>query len=231
MEINRAFISYSLLLVLYNNIINLLPGQLHAKIYVFFNLFLLFLLLLFSRKYLHLDFADIGYKSENLLRSLFTGLLFACAILLPFLLVLVLLPVLGIRIRAPIVDVGTLPEFLYRIFIRIPLGTALFEESLFRGILYAYLIKKHSFKKTLLLTGIFFAIWHIVPAIKVMSSNFQFGLCIVGILMLGVGLIGAFLAGMYFAVLRRYSRDLYGCLLCHALVNDLSLVIILNFWK
>jgi len=230
LEIKKAIVLY-IFLLLYNNLINLLPADFHAKIYVGFNFLLLIFLLYYSAKFLNLNFLEIGYESKYFFNSLIFGFLFSLIVLLPFLFLLILLPKLGVVIKPPLIMIDSQSEFFYKLFIRIPLGTALFEENLFRGILYAYLIKKNSIKKTFIITSIFFTIWHIMPVLKVVSSNFQMRLSLVGMVMWLAGIIGAFIAGLFFAILRYKGKSIVGCIISHALINDLTLIIIIYLWR
>uniref|UniRef100_A0A7C6EH72 CPBP family intramembrane metalloprotease n=1 Tax=candidate division WOR-3 bacterium TaxID=2052148 RepID=A0A7C6EH72_UNCW3 len=218
-------------LALYNNLINLLPKEIHTRIYVPANLFVLFILFIFARKVLNLNMKELGYDTKNISRSIFTGLSFTFIVISVFIILLLIIPRIGIIIKPPRIEFGTLSELIFRVLVRIPLGTAFFEENLFRGISYGYLIKRFSLKKTIIITSILFAIWHIVPGLKVLTSNFQMGFDVHGLLIWSGGVLGAFFAGIFFAFLRYHSRNITGCILCHALINDLSLFVIYYLWK
>ncbi|MGQ9464440.1 MAG: CPBP family intramembrane glutamic endopeptidase, partial [bacterium] len=200
-------------------------------IYVGVNLAVIMLLIILSRHYLDLTFLDLGYDSRYVLRGIFYGFFASLIVVLSFVLFLYLLPRLGIMIKPPIVRMGAEDDFLYRLLIRIPLGTAFFEENLFRGICYGLLIKTQSAKKTFIMTSLLFSFWHIVPALKVVSLNFQVGLSLAGLVIWFAGIIGAFFAGIFFAFLRYKGKSIIGCILGHTLINDLSLLIIIYLWK
>ncbi|MGB9720172.1 MAG: CPBP family intramembrane glutamic endopeptidase [bacterium] len=218
-------------LAIYNNVINLIPSDLHSKIYVWFNLLILIILFIITYKYLKLNLDDFGYGPKSTFRSLVLGLLFSSVTLLVFIFLLYLFPKLGINIKAPQIDIGSTNQLLYRLLIRIPLGTAFFEENLFRGMCYGYLIKKYSLRKTFIITSLLFALWHIVPALKVVSSNFRIGISLLALVMWFAGITGAFIAGIFFAVLRHSGRSIIGCIVSHALINDLALLVIYHLWK
>lgn len=55
--------------------------------------------------------------------------------------------------------------------IRIPLGTALVEEVLFRGVLLGLLLQHQSTFMALLISAIIFGLWHIFPTINTLESN------------------------------------------------------------
>jgi membrane protease YdiL (CAAX protease family) len=55
-------------------------------------------------------------------------------------------------------------ERWFTALVRIPLGTALFEEVLFRGVLLAALLRWLSSARALLANAALFGVWHVVPA-------------------------------------------------------------------
>ncbi|MEO0096449.1 MAG: type II CAAX endopeptidase family protein [candidate division WOR-3 bacterium] len=225
-----AYIFFSFL-IFYNNLINLLPAEFHAKIYVVVNLAILIILFFIAKKFLNLNLNELGYETKYIGSGIATGLIATLVIIGIFILLLLLLPKTGIKIKPPVIELGSLTELLYRVLIRIPAGTAFFEENLFRGICYGYLIKRFTPKKTIFFTSLLFGIWHIVPALKVVTANFQMGLNLYGILFWCAGILGAFFAGVFFALMRYYSKNIVGCILSHSLINDLSLFIIYYLWK
>lgn len=227
----KGILPLMLFLFFYNNLVNLLPAEFHAKIYVPLNFFIIILLIIFSKKFFNLTFSELGYDSKYLVRGILYGLTSSLIIILLFISLLYLLPKLGFTIKPPIVMIGTEGDLLYKLLIRIPLGTAFFEENLFRGILYGCLIKKDSIRKSFFIISSFFAFWHIVPALKVINSNFHMGLSLVGIIMFLTGIIGAFIAGLFFAILRYKGKSIIACIISHALINDLALIIIIYLWK
>lgn len=234
----RMFLPFSkpgfwlgIFLLTFNNLINFLPSAFHDKIYLWLNLCALCLIWLWSRRYLNLTNVDLGWRKDNLARSLLLGLGLTVIIILLFLFLLWLLPIIGLNIGPPRLPISSRLDLLWRIIICIPLGTALFEEVLFRGIFYGYLIRNVSTKKTVLVTSLFFALWHITAAFETVSYNFQIGAVLFGIGLWLIFLISSFIAGLLFGWIRYKGRNIAGCILAHALINSISLVIILWVWK
>lgn len=217
-------------LLCYNNLINFLPSPLHGRLYLWMNLGVLGLIWLGSQKYLKLRPLDIGFTKQHLKKSLLFGLALTGIIILPFLFLLWLLPILGLHLAPPRLGQISFETFWWRILFRIPLGTAFFEETLFRGIFYGYLMRKTPNTKTLWVTSLFFACWHITPAFKVLSFNFQIGSIFLGFGLWFIGLLGAFVAGLLFAWLRHQTGNIGGCILAHSLINILALVIVSWLW-
>jgi len=55
--------------------------------------------------------------------------------------------------------------------IRIPLGTALIEEILFRGVLLGLLLTHYSSIVAIIISSLIFGLWHIFPTINTLESN------------------------------------------------------------
>jgi membrane protease YdiL (CAAX protease family) len=61
-------------------------------------------------------------------------------------------------------------EMLYRIFIRIPIGTVLLEEVAFRGVLFVLLVQYGALTAALI-SSVAFALWHVVPTLAAARVN------------------------------------------------------------
>lgn len=59
----------------------------------------------------------------------------------------------------------------YEAGFRIPFGTALIEETLFRGVLLGVLLQTHSTLQAVLIAAIVFGIWHIAPTTNSLEEN------------------------------------------------------------
>lgn len=221
----------ALFLFSYNNLINFLPPKLHAPLYVWINLGALLLVWILSRRYLNLTLSDIGCTRQNIGKSILYGLGLSALIILPFVLLLWLLPGLGFNVRTPRLETIAGDIFWWRIFIRIPIGTAFFEEMLFRGIFYGYLMKKISQVRTILVTSLFFGFWHIVPALRVVSQDMQITAPVPFIALWFLLIMGSIVGGILFAWIRYRTRNITGCVLAHALINVLSLVGAFVMWR
>jgi membrane protease YdiL (CAAX protease family) len=222
-------IVFEVFLFIYNNIVNLLPAELHARIYVWLNLTVLLLVWLWARKKLRLNARDIGFTTENLGKSMLYGLGLTALIIVPAFALRHLLPSLGITGTFVRLEGFSRAELWWRVLVRIPFGTGVFEEVLFRGIFYGFLIKHYSLRHTIWYSSLFFTFWHIMPALKVLLVDFQVSspLPLIGLWL--AGLAGAFVAGIVFAWLRNRTGNIAGCLIAHVLINDLFLIMICCF--
>lgn len=114
-------------------------------------------------------------------------------------------------------------EAWYRLLVRFPLGTALFEEVWFRGVLPASL-RQHGSARPELVANAAFAVWHLIPTAHAISANRnesslspgrRAGLVVGGSVVAGI-------AGLGFAALRQVSSSLSAPWLAHAAFNGLS---------
>lgn len=114
-------------------------------------------------------------------------------------------------------------ELPYRLLVRFPLGTALFEEVWFRGILPAAL-RQHRARRPELISTAAFAAWHLIPTAAAIRANpgwRELSPSRKTMLVLG-GSAVAGVAGLGFAGLRKSSSSLAAPWVAHAALNGLS---------
>ena len=118
-------------------------------------------------------------------------------------------------------DVGPLA---FAVLIRIPLGTVLFEEVLFRGLGLALLLDRMQPTPAVLVNSAVFGLWHVAPTIVGLRLNEIDPGSVAGV----VGVVGAvlvtFLAGIVFAWLRLRTGSLLAPCLAHWSTNALGLL-------
>lgn len=224
-----SIIVFEIFIFVYNNVVNLLPAELHARIYVWMNLAVLVLVWIWARKNLHLRLTDIGLTRNDLGRSMLYGLGLTALVIIPAFTIRSLLPSLGLTSTFVRLEGFSRAELWWRVLVRIPLGTGVFEEILFRGIFYGHLVRHHSPRRAVLISSLFFAFWHIMPALKVVLIDFKVRSLPLLIGLWLVGLAGAFVAGVIFAWIRNRTGNIAGCLTAHILINDLFLIMICCF--
>ncbi|HAX81903.1 MAG TPA: CPBP family intramembrane metalloprotease [Actinobacteria bacterium] len=123
---------------------------------------------------------------------------------------------------ARVLGVGTV-GLLFHTLVRIPIGTALFEEVAFRGVLPALGRRSTTPLRANLLAAALFGLWHVIPTASVAAANagvagFSGGLVIAG------GVAGTALVGLGFS----WIRDRWGLaapILLHAIVNSVAFAV------
>jgi membrane protease YdiL (CAAX protease family) len=112
----------------------------------------------------------------------------------------------------------------YQVLIRIPLGTVLWEETAFRGVLLAALLRVLPPRAAIGVSAAVFGIWHIRPTLSAAAANeLASGLLGRTAAVLAGCLVTAG-AGVLFAGLRMRSGSLLAPVLVHAAANCLGLL-------
>ena len=101
--------------------------------------------------------------------------------------------------------------------VRIPLGTAVYEELLFRAALFGLFLRLRGLITAIVGTSVLFGLWHIVPTLETTSGS---ALSIAGAVVGAVLFTG--LAGVLFAGLRYWSRSVIAPILAHTASNSLA---------
>ena len=116
----------------------------------------------------------------------------------------------------------------YETVVRIPLGTALFEETLFRGLLLAWLCRRTTPLRAVSASSALFGLWHILPTWETLAGYAG------GVLRsrsgataaaaAGGAVVTTGLAGAAFSALRLRSGSLAAPVIVHATVNAAGFV-------
>jgi membrane protease YdiL (CAAX protease family) len=115
-------------------------------------------------------------------------------------------------------------EVAYQVLIRIPLGTVLWEETAFRGVLLAALLRVLPPRTAVGISAAVFGLWHIRPTLDATAANdLASGLPGRTAAVLS-GCVGTAAAGVLFTGLRMRSGSLLAPVLVHAAANCLGLL-------
>jgi membrane protease YdiL (CAAX protease family) len=120
-----------------------------------------------------------------------------------------------------------------RALVRFPLGTALFEEVAFRGVIPALLRRDHRPLAAETRSAGFFALWHLIPTYRALAGN-PLGKDMSAGRRVAAGAAGAAAAGgfgLVFSAMRRHSGTLVAPWLAHASLNTLSYLAGVTAWK
>lgn len=110
----------------------------------------------------------------------------------------------------------------YELALRIPIGTALCEEVLFRGALLALIERHGSRRAAMAVTSALFGLWHILPTLDARAANVDRATMNAEThpVALALGTVAATsAAGLGFALLRRRSGSVFAAVLAHSAVN------------
>jgi len=169
---------------------------------------------------------DLGLARETLGRGLRLGLLTVVPIAAVVATGVVLPLSRELFVEARFSDLGA-AQTLYELLIRIPLGTALAEELIFRGALVGLYLRRRTFLKAALLSSLAFGLWHVVTAMGSVQSNAA-GEILASPAAQAAGVVATVLAtsaaGMVFCWLRRRSGSVLAPAITHASLNGLAVV-------
>lgn len=107
--------------------------------------------------------------------------------------------------------------------IRIPLGTTLVEEILFRGVLLGLLLQHQSTIGALIISSVIFGLWHIFPTINTLESNDGLSAMNTKKARQAGSILGAvsvtFIAGLLFGWLRIIANSIIAPWILHWSIN------------
>ncbi|MGW0828374.1 CPBP family intramembrane glutamic endopeptidase [Streptomyces sp. NPDC002845] len=167
--------------------------------------------------------ADLGLDAESVRRGLRWAPVLAGAVLAVFLLVLAV-PV-GREAFSDARAAGlSAQELLWRVLVRVPLGTVLLEETAFRGVLWAMIRRRHGTAWATAVSSLLFGLWHVLPSRGINRSNTAvgslFGGGSAGVTPTVVAAVVAMVAaGVVLCELRRRSGSLLAPAALHWAVN------------
>ncbi|MEX2598709.1 MAG: type II CAAX endopeptidase family protein [Dehalococcoidia bacterium] len=220
----RPAIFLTIAVVVYGNLVNLLPRELHEAVYVPLNVTAGVVFGLVVWRVFGLGLAEMGQDRRGILRGVVVGGGIGLAIVIPLYLAL-LVP----GLREIIADdtrhagLSTL-EFLYTVLVRIPIGTALFEEWVFRGVLFGVWLKVGNLRAAFLVPSAAFGLWHIVPTIHLAETVRPDPSIALVVVFVGGAVVATFIVGVLFTLLRQDSRGILGPTLTHGVINSLAVV-------
>ena len=145
--------------------------------------------------------------SRDRLRAGLRGGLAAAAVIVVAMIGAALLPAGRELFDDDRVDVGIGP-MLVRVLVTIPIGTVLFEELAFRGVVLALLLRDHPRRASAVWSAVCFSLWHLPPIIGDGAGE------------IASVLVATFAAGIVFAWLRLHTGSLMAPAFAHVATNS-----------
>ncbi|MCL1594311.1 MAG: CPBP family intramembrane metalloprotease [Actinomycetia bacterium] len=115
----------------------------------------------------------------------------------------------------------------FQAFVRIPIATALYEEVLFRGIVFGMLARRRSPLVAAIATSALFGLWHILPTIDTLDTSPAGGLFqgAIGLVVAILGAVGGtMIAGLGFLWVRLYANSTFASVLAHIGTNSTAML-------
>jgi len=217
-------------LVATNVWVHLGPGQVHVVTGP-----LASLLLLVLARAAGLSWQELGLARQTLVRGLQVGLVSAVAVAIVYA-AGVAIPFTRGAFRDTRYRLG-LKAVLYTALVAIPLGTVMFEEVAFRGVLWGLLSRGVGVTLATVLSACLFGIWHVLPALSLARTHISVkGTSTAGadrrritVTVLATIVFTTF-AGIVFAELRRRSGSLLAPIGLHWATNGLGVLAAARVW-
>jgi uncharacterized protein len=159
-----------------------------------------------------LSWEELGMRRDRLERGLAVGVTAAAAILLIYA-IAVAWPATRHFFEDPRVAEDSIGFRVFKPLVRIPLGTVLLEETLFRGVILALALRRWPVWTAVLLTSAVFGLWHVVPTPGAAEDGLD--------LILGTLAVTTF-GGLLFAWLRFRANSILAPMLAHVATNSLA---------
>jgi membrane protease YdiL (CAAX protease family) len=171
-----------------------------------------------------LTWADLGLGAACARRGLRWGLVLVGAVLVVYLLGLAL-PFTRDAFQDERAAGLTSEQLVFRVLVRVPLGTVLLEEIAFRGVLWGMVVRRRGPTWATASSSVLFGLWHVEPARGLTRANAAaeaiFGSGRTGVaLSVAAAVVGAALVGVLFCELRRRSGSLIPPVALHCALNS-----------
>ncbi|MBI4506884.1 MAG: CPBP family intramembrane metalloprotease [Chloroflexi bacterium] len=167
----------------------------------------------------------LGLGCGRLRRALGLGVAAGVLMALPAAAVFAVPPLMGEPLRWQIASEMSARDVAVRLLLYLTVGTALFEELLFRGVLWDLFVRARSTAVAWLATSTVFALWHVVLTTQsVAQTNVPAQLAPLAVVL---GLLGVFGGGLIFGALR-LAAGLPAAVAAHWAVNAVMLAALLG---
>ena len=167
--------------------------------------------------------ADLGLEPATLRKGLSWGLKVAAIVAVALAIAVAVPPLHPLLDDARVEGIG--PGLLaYRALIRIPLGTALFEEFAFRGVLFGAWARITSPLRAAAGSSLVFGLWHVRPTIDVLDANRLAVSSAARVAALAAAVLLTATAGYLFCLMRIHSRSLLAPFIAHTAINSLAIL-------
>jgi uncharacterized protein len=171
------------------------------------------------------DARDLGLARADLGRGLRHGAV-AMAVVAGLLAVGVTLPATRELFADRRVDEGSVAALLYATLVRIPLGTALLEETLFRGVLLGLGLRRWPRRVAVAWCSTLFGLWHVLPAGGLTGYNPVVADAVHGpagrLVVTAAAVAATAPAGLVFCWLRLRAGSLLAPVMLHAATNSVA---------
>jgi membrane protease YdiL (CAAX protease family) len=214
-------VALALLIIAYGNLVSLPPDGLRTGFgwaFILGSLTFLALLILWAVRIEGMSLPTLGITSANAGRSALLGGALGAVVILPVVLYFIFPLGLDDGIGYENLEEETWGGFLLWAFVNQPVGTAFFEEVLFRGVLLAKMTVAWGQRQALVASSLTFALWHLVINFRTIQNTDVASPAALAALAQMASLFGLVLGGLFLGLLRQRTGNLASCIVFHWLV-------------
>jgi len=172
-----------------------------------------------ARRFVGLSWEELGLGRAHVRSGLVVGTI-AALIVAAVIIVLVAVPASRGYFQDHDIERASTSTRVFEPLVSIPLGTALFEETIFRGVLLGTLLRTATRLRAAIVTSLVFGLWHIPPALS--DADGKSAIAALGVV-LGTICVTS-VAGLLFAFLRLRSASLIAPFFGHVATNSFAYV-------
>ena len=214
-------LALALLIIAYGNLVSLRPEDIPTAFdwaLTLGNLTFLALLILWAVRIEGMPLPTMGITSANAGRSALVGAALGAVVILPVVLYFIFPLGLDNDIGHEGIEEETWGGFLLWTFLHQPLGTDLFEEVLFRGVLLAKMTVAWGQRQALVASSLTFALWHLVINFRTIQDTDVASPAALAAMAQIASMFGLLAGGLFLGLLRQRTGNLAGCIVFHWLV-------------
>ena len=225
-EPHKAHVFHLLAIVALASYANVIANEVLDDVWhIPFNLGILAVALLIARR-AGTTWTSMGLRTDRLGRGVAVGGI-VMAVIAIGMVIAIAIPDTRELFRDDRVIENSVGWVLFQALLRIPLATALYEEVLFRGIVFGMLARRNSPLVAALWTSVLFGFWHILPTLDTLETNPAGDLFsgIVGLIIAVLGAVGGtMLAGLGFLWIRLFANSTAAPVLAHIGTNSFAMI-------
>jgi len=169
---------------------------------------------------------DLGYRRDRIGRGLVVGGIVMAVIGVGMLIGVAIPATRQVFSDDRVIDRST-AAVLFDALIRIPIATAFYEETLFRGVLFGMFVRRWRPLWAAVATSALFGLWHILPTIHTLDTNPAGGMldgAVGTVAAAGGAVVGTAVAGFVFLWLRLRANSTVAPVLAHIATNTFALI-------
>jgi len=177
-------------------------------------------------KHAGLTVPDLGYRSDRIRRGFAVGGT-VMAVIGAGILIGIAIPSTRQYFHDSRVTDRSTAVVLFEVFIRIPIATAFYEETLFRGVIFGMFARRWAPLWAATATSLLFGLWHILPTMHTLGDNPAGGMIngTAGVVLAGTAaVVGTAIAGFAFLWLRLRANSTVAPVLAHIATNSFALL-------